>query len=179
MVSLRCIIALFYELLMEVSNHGKVKERRLHTHPLSFWQGALPSVFSSGELPSAGVPCLFSLGSGGSSALSNLLGNVQVVLVNLILIGFISLHHQPRGGRDSGGCELDELLLGDLHRPASRLPSHGQGDPDHRDDRISKRCQKQTISDSCFQVTYNRMEHDKMLPLATECEARTNMLSRK
>ena len=39
--------------------------------------------------------------------------------------------------------------------------------------------QKQTLSDSCFQVTYNRMEHDKMLPLATECEARTNMLSRK
>ena len=60
MVSLRCIIALFYELLMEVSNPGKVKERKLHTHPLTHsvvdthpptHPGALPSFFLQVHYP--------------------------------------------------------------------------------------------------------------------------------
>ena len=67
---------------------------------------------------------------------------------------FYKKHSQLRGGGDSWGSELDELLLGHLHRPASCLSSYRQGDSNHWNFIF--------YLILVSQVTYNRMEHDRM-----------------
>ena len=151
MVSLRCIIALFYELLMEVwlvlhlfqthSTHLKIMPHFIMPQYIHF-SAALPKIsrgiwkeYSLTTLidfiPQVHYPVPESLASLAWGQAGRLLSAIFLgmfrCLSTLSLTEMIIISCQLGGGWDCRGGELDELLPGHLHRSASRPTYDGQG----------------------------------------------------